>query len=316
MRLERFDHFRDKVADARWDVAVCPAQRREEPDIRVDVDAARVGTEHVNGVLFDGGSLLFTRDQARIAAANQPIAYAVSVVRRGQAIIHSAGRDLTLRPGDVCLTPGATPFAKRLSPTYDEVLFIAPHSDVGVRLGGSPERPPSVVNGRDGFGRVLALHLATLVERASSSAAAADDLASATHHMVGAVFGGHDHASTHEMQRLTLRAHHRERVLEVIARRFADPTLDAETIARECRISVRYLHSLFAGEESVMSRLMSHRLEHCRKALAAAHLGIPRPSIGEIAYSAGFKNLAHFCRVFKDRYGMTASQARVDQSAG
>ncbi|MFO0745985.1 MAG: helix-turn-helix transcriptional regulator [Myxococcota bacterium] len=97
----------------------------------------------------------------------------------------------------------------------------------------------------------------------------------------------------------------------VIAEHYADPTLDPPAIAARCRVSLRYLHGLFAGEASVCERLLAHRLEVCRAALAAGPARDGRRSIGEIAFAAGFNHLGHFCRTFKARFGMTPSEARA-----
>jgi AraC-like DNA-binding protein len=87
----------------------------------------------------------------------------------------------------------------------------------------------------------------------------------------------------------------------------AELTLDE--VARASGISPRYIHSLLADEQtSFRQYVLGLRLEHCRRALASpVHRG---RSIGEIAYSWGFNDLAHFSRAFRARFSTSPREWR------
>ncbi|KVE35171.1 helix-turn-helix domain-containing protein [Burkholderia sp. TSV86] len=103
---------------------------------------------------------------------------------------------------------------------------------------------------------------------------------------------------------VTLPAVLRMRVKQYIHGHLADADLSIERIARELRCSKRYLHRIFEEEGVTIDRyIWSSRLERCREMLAATRTA--KPAILEIALSWGFSSGAHFCRSFKQRYGMT-----------
>jgi AraC-like DNA-binding protein len=89
--------------------------------------------------------------------------------------------------------------------------------------------------------------------------------------------------------------------------------LSAERIAAGCRLSVRHLNRLFEREET---SLMHHVWE---RRLARSHAELCDPAmrhryIGEIAFAAGFNDLAHFSRAYRARYGCTPSASRMPRS--
>lgn len=103
-----------------------------------------------------------------------------------------------------------------------------------------------------------------------------------------------------------LATYHRKRVERFVEEHLCDPDLDVPTIARELRLSVRYVHKLFAGQQlSLMQWVQQRRLQACQRDLAARG---SRP-VSNVAYAWGFTSAAHFSRVFKQRFGVSPSQA-------
>jgi AraC-like DNA-binding protein len=86
--------------------------------------------------------------------------------------------------------------------------------------------------------------------------------------------------------------------------------LSGERIAAACGVSVRHLNRLFArADTSLMRYVWQRRLARCRRDLRDSNMA-HRP-IGDIALSAGFKDLAHFSRAYRARYGRSASEDRA-----
>ncbi len=94
------------------------------------------------------------------------------------------------------------------------------------------------------------------------------------------------------------------RVRQYLQAHLADPDLNIQRIADALRCSKRYLHRVFEDDECSLERhIWSARLERCHAALAApCNRG---RSVSDIAFEWGFKSGAHFCRLFKQRYGIT-----------
>jgi AraC-like DNA-binding protein len=86
-----------------------------------------------------------------------------------------------------------------------------------------------------------------------------------------------------------------------------DPTLCPDTIAKAHAISVRALHALFEDSgESVAGLVRHERLLRCQEDLGRLSGG----SVTEIAFRWGFRDAAHFSRVFKREFGLTPTEAR------
>lgn len=104
--------------------------------------------------------------------------------------------------------------------------------------------------------------------------------------------------------------HHRERIVKLIAQELRNPALDIAFIARSVGLSSRHVYRLFAQDEvSIMQSVLQQRLDGCLQELAQP-LGDVR-TIGEIAFSWGFNDQAHFSRTFRKRFGITPRAARA-----
>ncbi len=103
---------------------------------------------------------------------------------------------------------------------------------------------------------------------------------------------------------------HRQRVLAYIRQHLADPELSPARVAEGCGISVAYLHRILrAGGLSAESFIFDQRLERCHALLLD-----PRHrhrAISELAYQVGFSHPAHFSRLFKRRFGVSARELRA-----
>ena len=234
--------------------------------------------------------------------AKEPI-MGFQLVRKGVELVRESGREVTLTAGDIVLWDGwqptevevVEPFLKRtLIFPRERVLAVCP------RLAEVDALPPL---GRSGPARLLAryldalaLELPTLDE--AGGAAAAD---AALELLRGAV----------EPSVPTTRAAKREALRTEVRRyvraRLQDPTLCPETIAKAHAISVRALHALFEDSgESVAALVRRERLRRCLEDLERPSGG----SVTEIAFRWGFRDAAHFSRVFKCQFGATPSDAR------
>lgn len=80
-------------------------------------------------------------------------------------------------------------------------------------------------------------------------------------------------------------------------------------IAEQHRISVRYLHAIFASAGTSFGReLRDARLERARFMLRDA--AFRNESVGEIALRCGFKDPAYLARLFRETFGVTPSAYR------
>lgn len=90
----------------------------------------------------------------------------------------------------------------------------------------------------------------------------------------------------------------------------ANPDLKPAMAAAAAGISIRYANALLAEDGTSLGEyIVSRRLDRCRQALED-HTQALR-SISDIAFSWGFSSIPHFCRRFKQRYGLSPGDYRA-----
>ncbi|MFZ0616345.1 MAG: helix-turn-helix domain-containing protein [Chthoniobacterales bacterium] len=81
----------------------------------------------------------------------------------------------------------------------------------------------------------------------------------------------------------------------------------SSALAQVCGVSLRHLqrHIRSAHGQNLGQWLNGLRLEHARRKLTSGC------TVKETAYSLGFKQVSHFSRLFKKRYGITPSSVPI-----
>jgi len=102
-------------------------------------------------------------------------------------------------------------------------------------------------------------------------------------------------------------------MMDHIDRHSNDPDLSAAILAQKFNCSERYVHKLFAETgRSVGEHVNGKRIVACTRDL----LNNPRKSkIAEIAFSAGFRDISHFNRLFKRINGTAPREFRRTMTA-
>lgn len=237
----------------------------------------------------------------------------VTLQKEGEAIVTQEGRTARIGPGDMFLLDLHRPF-------FIETGSIVTHSiylDANALRCAVPDA-----------GRMTALRIDTsegpgAIFRAMSdeifklapvlSESTAGRIADTLPYSLGIALSGC--ADGIPASPTSLQLFHRERIRAYVRENLHDPALDVERIAQAIRLSSRYIYQLFSDEQmSLMKWVWAQRLEACRQDLVAKSLA-NRP-IGEIAYSWGFSDVAHFSRAFKERFDMTPRAYRKMHFSG
>jgi len=99
-------------------------------------------------------------------------------------------------------------------------------------------------------------------------------------------------------------------VLQYVEDNLGDPVLSPATIAAAHAVSVRTLYAALDGLGTTLAaHIRNQRLARCHAELARAS-----GSVGDIAFRWGFRNQAHFSRVFRRRYATSPSQVLRESS--
>lgn len=99
------------------------------------------------------------------------------------------------------------------------------------------------------------------------------------------------------------------RVFHYVAQNFQNEYVSPSTAADALGCSVRYIHKVCAMSGVTFNRmLVDARLSEAARLLRDRPPSASR--ISDIAFQSGFGDLSHFCRSFKSRYGVSASEYR------
>lgn len=105
-----------------------------------------------------------------------------------------------------------------------------------------------------------------------------------------------------------LRSAHLRNIEGFVKENIQRSDLSPDMIAGACNISTRYLHKLFKDSDQTVSQWIKElRLQSAMNDIRADN-GFA--TLAEIAYRWGFNDQAHFCRLFKARFGCTPKEVR------
>jgi AraC-like DNA-binding protein len=222
---------------------------------------------------------------------------------RGTSVLEQQGRSARLVPGRWSLVSSLRPYTLVSDGHTQRLVLLIP-----------PERihPPEDLealsirsfSGTAGLARLAFDAARSAVETAPARTPAAD-LAESVCRLVDLALQDGPAREAPGSERCTLE----DRIRSYIEEHLSDPDLSLEGIARSLNVSKRSLHRAVRDASDSLHELIWHaRLQRCRDDLlvpAKNHL-----SIGDIAHSWGFKNLTHFSRAFRERFGTSARDIR------
>jgi AraC-like DNA-binding protein len=121
---------------------------------------------------------------------------------------------------------------------------------------------------------------------------------------VGATRDGHAIAKERGIRAARLRA-----IMSDVTANLRDSDLTVAAVAQRQRVTPRYLHKLFEGEELTFSNfVLGQRLSRAHRMLCDPRFS--DRSISSVAFDVGFGDLSYFNRTFRRRYGATRSDIR------
>lgn len=215
----------------------------------------------------------------------------------GTCEIEQGGHRSVLRAGDLVLFDNARPYELAMNDRFEQKLVRIERTLWGP-LVPQLERRCAQRLGRSPVGRVLGSLVGSITTEASECASELDSLAPAVIDLAASAFLGQAKQIRRADATYT-------RVVQAIHRRIWDSALDPASLAREHRISLRYLHTLFHEHgQTVMGFVREARLIGCARVLQSSDR---RRELGRLAERFGFDDDATFRRAFKRRFGLTPS---------
>ncbi|SDO45101.1 helix-turn-helix domain-containing protein [Pseudomonas jinjuensis] len=241
-------------------------------------------------------------------------AFLYSLQLQGEGLLAQGERSVSLRPGDGVLYDCSRPFQWAFSGHLQQLVVRLPRDLLRGRLKDPDKCTALRVSGGQGIGRLLATQLHSLLyERDAIDPETARYVSGSTLDLLSGALS--------ELSRQlpgpasNLRAYHLNRAYACIAERIRQPELSPESIAKSLGISLRYLHQLFHGTGTTVARyIQDMRLDGCARELAA--LPARSHSITDLAFAWGFESSAHFSRVFRNRFQLSAREYRAQHARG
>ncbi len=215
------------------------------------------------------------------------------------------GDEFATRPGELWIADPTTPFAAKVRESYDYDVWMLPRTLLDPHLPASGLPRYRLLTGSPGLIGMIKAYLDAFAGQLDTLQDADVDLIADNFCRLLAVACG---AAAGEQQE-SLRVARLEEAKRYIGLHLADPELAPEKAAAALKISVRQLHLLFEPSgESFARHVTRRRLEECRAALTHRN---GRRSVADIAFAWGFNNLSTFHRTFRQAFGVTPGELRV-----
>ncbi len=225
----------------------------------------------------------------------------------GEGWLIQNGREVQLQPGDWVVYDNTRPYRLTFNGDYKQRLILVPKAQLEARLPDIENTLAQPLSSTQGLGKVTANFVHTTWSEMGQLGLEASKQLNQT--LIELLV-----SNLREVSQTVAAVNHSRAVtlLEIkhyIDEHLHDNQLSVGMIAQALHISKRYLHHLFEQEELSITRyLWEKRLERCKADLSAPHLG--HRSITDIAHAWGFRSSAHFSRLFKERYGLSARTYR------
>ncbi len=217
-------------------------------------------------------------------------------------------REVTLRAGECVLWDSRRRIEFALTAPLEKLTFMVPSQLVRALLPNVADYVGIPLPSNQGIGSLFAHHLRGL----------GNTLWGMNDHEAAQVLNptldllARTLASVPGRRRPSMRQSSLQRIRQYILMHLTDPDLSPSAVAAATHISVRYLHTLFAGIDTTVSDwIRTLRLERCRNDLANSQFD--HDTITAIAYKWGFADSGNFGKVFRKAYGESPRNFRRRQ---
>jgi AraC-like DNA-binding protein len=247
------------------------------------------------------------RTPSRIARASEDFVL-MALGNSGVNGVFQDGREAVVAAGQFVLYDTTRPYELRFNDSFSQTIFQMPRKLLQQRIGSFDKLTATTFSSDrplEGLTYDFLLGISRRIEQVDPATAtrlldqALDLIAMAIAERM------HERSPDQSFHRSALLY----RLKNYILTHLRDPELSMVRAAAAVGISPRYASDLMAAEQiSFRSYIQAQRLERCRRdlsdpALMARH-------IGDIAFAWGFNDLAHFSRIFKQRFGASPREWR------
>ena len=223
---------------------------------------------------------------------------ALQLVLDGREQIRFAGEELVLSSGDILVWDSTKPMNFRVVERLHKISVLLPLNRFRNWLPTTWPSIQRVIRPKSEAAHLLASYMMALSPRRMADGLNNSDALIET--TIGLLVNSLQIVVPRPPE--SQREAHLERVRRYVDQYLAEPDLTPARVAAANHISVRYLHWLFHGMGvSVTQYIIRERLDRCRRELTSPATN--RRKVSDIALSAGFSDVTHFSRRFKQEFG-------------
>ena len=217
---------------------------------------------------------------------------------------YNGDRKVQVGPGDISLLDMGLGL-ETLAPRSGNLSLVIPRDRFFALTKPADYRPGTVLRAGTPLATILANHLSSVWT--SLADASVDDLPAINRTLVGAVAGAFCQGPVREDAAMPFEDAARDAVRAFIVHNLDDPGLGPARLCRRFGLSRTRLYRLFEPFGGVAGYIREQRLDRAFRELAERDLGQRR--LVEVALECGFDSQSHFCRLFRQRFGMTPGEA-------
>jgi AraC-like DNA-binding protein len=295
--------------------ASLPSRSRPEPleplpDYRLRLNIAKRAWP---GVILMSGMLCGVRHaiRSRGSVSTNEDDLLVGINLSGRTIVQSRDREVVLLDGDAMLMTRDSVSVNFIHPAPANLVgFRVPRDAISPFAGSVDDALIRTVPAGSEVVKLLVTYARAITQEQQSLDTPELQRLVATHiHdlialALGATRDGHAVAEGRGIPAARLRA-----IMSDIIANLGDCDLTVAAVAQRQRVTPRYLHKLFEGEEFTFSTyVLSQRLARAHRMLCDPRFA--NRSISSVAFDVGFSDLSYFNRTFRRRYGATPSDIR------
>lgn len=217
---------------------------------------------------------------------------------------YNGDRKVRVGPGDISLLDMGLGL-ETLAPGSANLSLVIPRDSFFALTKPAAYRPGTVLRAGTPLATIIANHLSAVWDTLAD--ASAEEVPAINRALVGAVAGAFSQGPVREEAGMSLEDAARDAVRTFIVHNLEDPGLGPVRLCRRFGLSRTRLYRLFEPFGGVAGYIREQRLDRAFRELAERDRGHRR--LVDVALECGFDSQSHFCRLFRQRFGMTPGEA-------